>query len=126
MARPACCPSTGRNTRRNRSEIPMTVAEALLPKLADWCPVGEGRHAWSADLPDQGWAVRITADRVDTVGCLVWELNVHPREPRPIDLAARARAIAATATGLLEQLTVYEIDTGRSVALLRSGKPAPR
>jgi hypothetical protein len=104
----------------------MTIAEALLPKLADWRPVGEGRHAWSAELPDQGWTVRVTADRVDSLGCLVWELNVHPREPRPIELAARARAVAGTATGLLEQLSVHEIDSGRGIAVLRSSKPAPR
>ena len=61
----------------------MSLAETLLPKLADWRPAGEGRHAVSIALPDHGWTVGLTADRADSVGCRLTQVEaVSPRVVR--------------------------------------------
>jgi hypothetical protein len=104
----------------------MTLAETLLQKLADWQPAGEGRHAVGLSLPDHGWTVRLTADRVDTLGCMLTEIEAERSTPRPDDdrlLEAHARLAAGRVTGLLEPLCLIEIDRVRHVALLRSDAP---
>ena len=56
-----------------------------------------------------GWAVTITADRCDEVGCLVWELNLRRASmapARPVTLSDWAQAVATRVTGLLEPLKV--------------------
>ena len=86
----------------------MTLAETLLPKLADWRPAGEGRHAAAIALPEHGWTVHLTAEHVDSVGAR---------------LEAHARAAAGRVTGLLEPLRVVEMDAPRHTVLLRSDGP---
>ena len=104
----------------------MTLAETLLPKLADWRPAGEGRHAVNLALPEHGWAVGLTADRADSVGCRLTQIEATRTTPVPDDadaLEAHARKAAGRVTGLLEPLRLVEIDRGRHVALLRSDAP---
>jgi hypothetical protein len=104
----------------------MTLAETLLQKLADWRPAGEGRHAVGLSLPDHGWTVRLTADRVDTLGCLLTEVESERTSAVPDDdklLEAHARRAAGRVTGLLEPLRLVEIDRVRHVALVRSDAP---
>src|SRR5438270_5324704 len=101
----------------------MSLAEALLEKLADWRPAGEGRHSASFALPDHGWTVGVTADRADTVGCRLTQVDATRADPIAEDdeaLEAHARKAAGRATGLLEPLRLVEVDRGRHVALLRS------
>ena len=103
----------------------MTLAGPLLEKLADWQPTGTGRHASAYAFPERGWAVSLTADRADEIGMLLWEMGVAPTAPAPVpDLAGRAGLIAGRVTGLLEQLSVYEV--AADVAILRSRKPSQR
>lgn len=107
----------------------MSLAETLLPKLDDWRPAGEGRHAVSLALPEFGWAVGLTADRADSVGCRLTHLEVTRTAPVAEDadaLEAQARRAAGRVTGLLEPLRLVEIDHGRHVALLRSEAPAAK
>jgi hypothetical protein len=107
----------------------MTLAEALLPKLADWQPAGEGRHTVAIALPEHGWTVQLTAERVDTVGCRLAEVDTTRTNPVPEDAAAleaHARRAAGRVTGLLEPLRLVEIDRGHHVALLRSDAPAKK
>jgi hypothetical protein len=104
----------------------MSLAETLLPKLADWRPAGEGRHAVSLALPEHGWTVGLTADRADSVGCRLTQIEATRAEPVADDdaaLEAHARRAAGRVTGLLEPLRLVEIDRGRHVALLRSDAP---
>lgn len=105
----------------------MTLAATLLPKLNDWRPSGDGRHTCSISLPEQGWTAGITANKVDTIGCLLRELTLT-RVPDfasgvSTPLRAWAEHIVAKTTGLLEPLRIYEIDTVANIALLRSDKP---
>src|SRR5215475_14315164 len=106
----------------------MTLTESLLPKLSEWHPAGAGRHSWSAAVPEVGWAVHLTADRADTLSCLVWELTLARTGAAPDGLTLRAWAegVAERATGLLEPLKLIEVDTERNEALLRSAGPAKK
>ena len=105
----------------------MTLDEALLQKLAEWQP-GAGRQTLSSPDPAGAWAVAVTADRSDALGCLVWELTLRrAAEPAAGEtLAAWAERAAGRVTGLLEPLKVLEVDVTRDQALLRSGAPARR
>lgn len=104
----------------------MTLAEALRAKLSDWTPAGPGRHALSHTDPDAGWAIAVSADRADTVGCLAWEITATRTGPAPAGATQRqwADRIAAKATGLLEPLKVLEVDATEGEAVLRSDGPA--
>jgi hypothetical protein len=105
----------------------MTLAETLLPKLADWQPAGEGRHTVAIALPAHGWSVQLSAERVDTVGCRLTDVDAARTNPLPEDAAvleAQVRKAAGRVTGLLEPLRLVEIDRGHHVALLRSDAPA--
>jgi hypothetical protein len=104
----------------------MTLAEALRAKLADWTPAGPGRHSLSHTDPDAGWAVAVSADRADGVGCLAWEIGAARTGPAPAGLTQRqwADRIADRATGLLEPLKVLEVDATQDEAVLRSDGPA--
>ncbi len=106
----------------------MTLNETLHRKLADWRPP-EGRH--DLTVPDEAgaWAVTVTADRCDELGCLVWEINLTRRAGaagRGLDLSAWAQSVVARVTGLLEPLKVVEIDPVRNEGLLRSNTAARR
>jgi hypothetical protein len=104
----------------------MTFAETLLPRLASWRPAGEGRHDTTIALP-QGWTVRLAAERVDTVGTLLHQVEAIrdvPVEEDAAQLEVHARRAAARVTGLLESLRVVEVDGTGHTALLRSDTPA--
>jgi hypothetical protein len=70
--------------------------------------------------------VTLTADRADTLSCLVWELTLARTGAAPEGLTLRgwAEGIAARATGLLEPLKLLEVDDARNEAVLRSTAPA--
>jgi hypothetical protein len=106
--------------------MPMTLENTVLQKLAEW-PPASGRR--TLNLPAEGsWAVAVTADRHDELGCLLWELNLHRGGPAPAGstLSAWAERVAGRATGLLEPLKVVEVDAERGEALLRSDQPTQR
>jgi hypothetical protein len=102
----------------------MSLANQLLEKLADWRP--DSRR--SLAVPGQPWAVTLTADCADQLGCLVWELALRRSAPPAGDrpLQAWAERVAGRVTGLLEPLKLLEVDTLRDEALLRSEEPAER
>lgn len=106
----------------------MTLTESLLPKLSEWKPAGAGRHSWSAAIPDAGWTVHLSADKADTLSCLVWELTLARtgNTPDGLTLRAWAEGVAKRVTGLLEQLQVLEVDDACGEALLRSDSPAKK
>jgi hypothetical protein len=106
----------------------MTLAETLQGRLAEWHPAGEGRHSWSGNFPEAGWAVGLAADRTDTLGCLVWELTLTRTADAPAGLTLKgwADGIAARVSGLMEDLKVVEVDDVRHEALLRSDGPTAK
>ncbi len=107
----------------------MTLNETLLARLAEWRP-GRGRQTLNVPDSGAGWAVSLTADRADELGCLVWEMTLRRSEPLPGGDAAALRAwgdrIAGRARGLLEMLKVVEVDAERDEAILRSDVPAAK
>jgi hypothetical protein len=105
----------------------MTLNATVQQKLADWRPPGEGRHTLPITDEGSGWSVAITADRQDSIGCLLWEVTLRARAARP-DLSLRtwAQETAKRVRGLLEPLKVIEIDDQRNEALLRSDEPASK
>lgn len=104
----------------------MTLNEALLARLSEWRPAGTGRH--STTHTAAGWSVQLTADKADSLSCLVWELSLTRTDPAPEShtLQAWAAAVAGRVTGLVEPLTVHEIDAARGEAVLRSTSPSAR
>jgi hypothetical protein len=106
----------------------MTLAEKLLPRLSEWEPAGAGRHSWSTDLDDAGWNVHISADRADSLSCLVWELTLTRTldAPKGLTLDSWALGIASRVGGLMEDLKVYEVDPLANEAVLRSDAPRAR
>lgn len=106
----------------------MTLAENLLPKLSEWRPALDGRHSWSEGFPANGWTVTLTADKVDTLSCLMWELTLTRSADAPagLSLAVWAAAVAGRASGLMEPLTVYEVDEPGQEAVLRSEVPTKK
>ena len=107
----------------------MTIAERLLPKLSEWQPVGTGRQDWSQTLAETDWTLDLAADRVDTLGCLLWEMTLTRADAEPVAnalLKEQALKAADRATGLMEPLHFLELDELRGQALLRSESPAKR
>lgn len=101
----------------------MTLAEALLQKLARWRPEGD-RQALEVEHPESGWVVRIEANQVELLGGRFWDVSVRRLTAAPLaDLRARAEQLASRVTGLLEPLCVVEVDTNAGVAQLRSDVP---
>ena len=104
----------------------MTANETLLQKLAEWRPVGDGRHALACADEHSGWTLTIEADRNDELGCLLWELKLRKATPSAGTLQAWADGTAARVTSLIEPLKVIEVDVTRNEALLRSVQPTRR
>jgi len=105
----------------------MTLAEAILENLAKWRP-HTSRETLEVASPETGWNVTVEADTVEGLGASIWELAVRRLMPpdQPEDLAARAHRVADRVTGLLEPLSLVEVDTQQGVAQLRSETPARR
>ncbi len=104
----------------------MTLAEHLHRGLSDWRPDGPGRQ--TLDVPAHGWTATVTADGTDTVGCLAWEMTLARTAPTPdgLTLTGWADGAAKRVTGLLERLTVIEVDELHAAATLRSDVPTER
>ncbi len=108
------------------------LAEQFLTRINRWRPTGAGRHSWSESFPAAGWQVQLTADKVDSLSSLVWEVRMSRTAPPPsadpltpaAALNGWASAVASRVTGLLEPLKVHEVDGIRNEALLRSVAPS--
>jgi len=104
----------------------MTPAEVIFEQLAAWRPAGPGPHRTRVEVA--GGAVTLTAERVDELSCRLTELAVTlpaAADCTPAELTGFA-VRAASAKGLAEPLVVYEIDSTRMVAKLRSAAPTAR
>jgi hypothetical protein len=104
----------------------MTLAEQLHRRLSDWRPDAPGRQTLTA--PADGWTATVSADRTDTVGCLAWEMTLDRTAPAPDGLTLKgwADGTAKRVSGLLERLTVVEVDETHDAATLRSDVPTAR
>jgi hypothetical protein len=106
----------------------MTLENTLLQKLSEWRPAA-GRQQLTVPDAATGWAVLLTADRNDVLGCLVWDLTVRRNSApaaRAEDVRAWAERLARRVTGLTEPLKVLEVDETRLEAILRSESPSQR
>ena len=91
----------------------MTLAERLLASLAEPRPTSPGRTTWTHVDAATGWTVALTIDKADALSCLLSGVALTRTTPAAWDgpaLTARAEAIAAKVTGLMEPLRVIEID----------------
>lgn len=104
----------------------MTLNDTTLQKLAEWRPAG-GRQTLAVADEGLGWAVALTADRNDELGCLLWEATLRRTTAEAaVSLQAWADEIAGRVTGLIEPLKVIEVDAARNEAMLRSTHPRQR
>jgi hypothetical protein len=105
----------------------MRLAETVRQKLAENFP-HSGRHDLAIACDKAGWALNLTLERRDELGCLIWELALRRTSTAPTGETLRtwAERIARQTTGLLEPIKVVEIDELRNEALLRSETPLVR
>jgi hypothetical protein len=103
----------------------MTLAETVRQKLSETEP-HTGRHELA--IAACGWALHLTLERRDELGCLIRELALRrtAAAPKGETMSTWADRIARHATGLLEPLKIHEIDEVRNEALLRSVTPSLR
>lgn len=108
----------------------MTLEETVLRKLGEWRPSRDSRQTLNVVDPQSAWAVSVTADRQDDLGCAVWEMSVRRANastaPAGASLSGWANQVPTQVTGLLEPVKVHEIDAQRNEALLRSKEPSRR
>jgi hypothetical protein len=106
----------------------MTLNETLLRKLSDWHPSGAGRHVLGASDEQSGWMAAVSADRCDSMGCMVWELTLTRKTTAPATATLKGWAERAVkrVNCLMEPLKVVEVDQDRDEAVLRSQAPAQR
>jgi hypothetical protein len=106
----------------------MTINETVLQKLAEWTAPQEGRQSLSIPAEGSEWALTLSADRHDELSCALWEMTLQRTAPAPQGetLEKWANRGVERVTGLLEALHVYEIDSLRNEALLRSKRPTRR
>jgi hypothetical protein len=107
----------------------MTLEETLLRKLADWTHAGKSRQTFAFLDKSTETAVELELDQLESLSCQLWELRVSrsdaamAREP---SLSVWADRVAERVTGLLEPLSLVEVDPERGQALLRSDKPVQK
>ena len=72
--------------------------------------------------------MRLSADKTDSLSCLVWELTLTrtAEPPAGLTLAEWAKAAAARVGGLMEPPAVHQADETSGVAILRSAAPAKK
>jgi hypothetical protein len=99
----------------------MTLAEALLHELVEWRPRGKNNTLEVAH--ESGWQVQLTAKEVEKLSCQLSEFTLKGPAFPGETLGQRAEDVASRVPGLLEPLSVLEIDGGRGQALLRSNQP---
>jgi len=108
----------------------MTLNETVLQKLAEWQHSGEGRQTLGVPDGGCGWTVTVSADRHDGLGSALWDMSLQRTRSLPegsqVTLRGWAENAVAKVTGLLEPLSVVEIDMQRDEALLRSNQPSRR
>jgi len=101
----------------------MTLERTLLQKLAEWRP-DKSASPLTVTGPD-GWTVGLTIDRNEEIAARVQEVALRRTEPVQ-DVRGWADRLCARATGLLEPLTLIEVDAGQGTAQLRSQGPTQR
>ena len=104
----------------------MTLAEALLAKLAEPRTASPGRFTLLHSDGAAGWSVAMNIDKADALGCQLSEIACERISGAAPDLKAWAESLANRVTGLMEPLQVVEVDLLKNEALLRSDEPTIR
>ncbi|MFL5327349.1 MAG: hypothetical protein ACJ8C4_00405 [Gemmataceae bacterium] len=105
----------------------MTRDDSIYEQLSAWQPHGDGPHLLRVTLP--GGRLDLTAERADEMVCRLTDLRLTTgavESCTAAQLTERAVKASEQVTALLEPLHVYEIDAGKSVAILRSANPTER
>jgi hypothetical protein len=97
----------------------MTLENMLRQQLSN--PESGGFH-----FDAGGWSVTLAADKNDSLSCALRELTLEKSAAIPEELQAWAACIAERVSGLLEPLTLIEVDQPLGKALLRSRAPTVR
>lgn len=101
----------------------MTLESILRKSIVEPGPAS-GRR--TVRLPDSTWTLALNVEKVDGLGCLLWDVSARRDAALPGSQRQWADRLAARVTGLLERLTVHEIDPSLQTALLRSAEPIER
>lgn len=99
----------------------MTLANILRQKLSE-APAAHERHDFTVADEASGWTLYLTAEHRDAWTTVAWEMSLR-RAKSGGGMATWGERIARRSSGLLEPLTVVEVDAAQSRALVRSGPP---
>ncbi len=101
----------------------MTLANTLTKTLSNW-KVTERSSTFTQDK-ESGWAVKLTADACDSLGCRLVQAQLRqPQSEDEQDLQQWAEAVCERASSALEGMTLIEVDKTREEAVIRSSAPA--
>jgi hypothetical protein len=101
----------------------MTLDDTLRKNVAE-LPAEPGRT--TCDFVHKTWSVRLTVERHDPLGCLLWELSLHRDNAVAGAQKEWGERLVQRITGLLEPLKLHEVDAPRQLAYLRSAAPTGR
>ena len=101
----------------------MTLENTLLQKLAEAKPQAD-RHELTVSA--SAWTAHLTFERRDELSGRLWEVALHRNAAIDDDVQVWANRVAARVAGLMESLTVVEVDARKQAALLRSGTPTAK
>lgn len=101
----------------------MTLENTILQKLADTKPQAD-RHELTVSAG--AWTAHLTFERRDELSGRLWEIALHRNAVMDDDVQIWAARVAARVAGLMESLTVVEVDVRNQAAMLRSGTPAAK
>ena len=101
----------------------MSLENKLLQSLAETRPQAE-KHELT--VSQGAWTAHLTFERRDELSGRLWEVALHRNAVADDDIQVWADRVVARVAGLMESLTVIEVDARKQAALLRSGTPTSK
>ncbi|CAN5451332.1 hypothetical protein BH11PLA2_BH11PLA2_28620 [soil metagenome] len=102
----------------------MTLSENLLAKLSEL----NDNSATIMAIENDSWRLTLQTEGLDRLSCSLREVTMNRRGNAPAGLTVKtwAERIAASVSGLRENLKVLEVDATENVAILRSESPSKK
>ena len=96
--------------------------KTMIDALSTW-QLEDGTSTFEITDEQSGWTIRLAVEATDSLGTRLEEIALFREEPVD-NLRGWAEKVAGNVRGLLEPLTLLELDEEKGLALLRSDVPA--